>query len=51
MIGFYQLPLDYLDTFNASIEKVTLESIKKAFQNRVNPDKMITVLVGGVKEG
>ncbi|MFV2057431.1 MAG: M16 family metallopeptidase [Thiohalomonadales bacterium] len=48
MIGFYQLPLDYLDTFNANVEKVTLDSIKKAFQQRVNPDKMITVLVGKV---
>ena len=46
MIGFYNLPLDYLDQFNAKIEAVTLDSIKSAFQNRVNPDKMATVLVG-----
>jgi zinc protease len=47
MIGFYGLPLDYLDQFNAKIEAVTLDSIKSAFQRRVNPDKMATVLVGG----
>ncbi|WP_455211420.1 M16 family metallopeptidase [Kaarinaea lacus] len=47
MIGFYGLPLDYLDQFNAKIEAVTLNSIKSAFQRRVNPDKMATVLVGG----
>jgi zinc protease len=47
MIGFYGLPLDYLDQFNAKIEAVTLDSIKTAFQRRVNPDKMATVLVGG----
>ncbi len=47
MIGFYGLPLDYLDQFNAKIEAVTVDSIKSAFQRRVNPDKMATVLVGG----
>jgi zinc protease len=47
MIGFYGLPLDYLDQFNAKIEAVTVDSIKTAFQNRVHPDKMVTVLVGG----
>jgi zinc protease len=47
MIGFYDLPLDYLDQFNAKIEAVTLDSIKTAFQNRIHPDKMATVLVGG----
>ena len=46
MIGFYGLPLDYLDQFNAKIEAVTVDSIKTAFQRRVNPDKMVTVLVG-----
>ena len=47
MIGFYGLPLDYLDQFNAKIDAVTLDGIKAAFQRRVNPDKMATVLVGG----
>ena len=46
MIGFYGLPLDYLNRFNANIEAVTAESIKAAFQRRVHPDKMVTVLVG-----
>lgn len=47
MIGFYQLPLDYLDTFNARVEAVTLDDIKKAFQKRIHLDKMVTVMVGG----
>jgi zinc protease len=47
MIGFYGLPLDYLDQFNDKINAVTVDSIKQAFQKRVQPDKMITVLVGG----
>jgi zinc protease len=47
MIGFYDLPLDYLDTFNARVQAVTAEDIKRAFQNRVHLDKMVTVMVGG----
>jgi len=46
MIGFYGLPLDYLDTFTANIDAITVEKVKDAFQRRVHPDKMITILVG-----
>lgn len=48
MIGFYGLPLDYLDTFNRKVEAVTVNDIKDAFKRRVNPDKMVTVLVGKI---
>ena len=47
MIGFYQLPLDYLDTYTAKIDAVTIEQIKDAFEGHVQPDKMVTILVGG----
>jgi len=47
VIGFYRLPLDYLQTFNQNIEAVTLEKIKDAFQRRLHLDKMVTVTVGG----
>jgi zinc protease len=47
VIGFYQLPLDYLDTFNGKIEAVTLEQVRDAFQRRVQPERMLTLLVGG----
>jgi zinc protease len=47
MIGFYNLPLDYLDTFNSKVQAVTVEDIKKAFQKRIHMDKMVTVMVGG----
>lgn len=47
MIGFYDLPLNYLDSFNDKINAVTVTAIKDAFQRRVHPDKMLTVLVGG----
>ncbi|MDH5425275.1 MAG: insulinase family protein [Gammaproteobacteria bacterium] len=47
MIGFYHLPLDYLHNFNRRIETVTLDDIKAALQRRLDPEKMITVIVGG----
>jgi zinc protease len=47
MIGFYGLPLDYLETFNATVEAVTREEIIDAFRRRVHPDTMATVIVGG----
>ena len=46
VIGFYDLPLDYLDKYNTHIEAVTLEQIKSAFQKRVHPGKMATIIVG-----
>lgn len=47
MIGFYHLPLDYLDKFISRIESVKLEDIHKAFRTRINSERMITVTVGG----
>ncbi|MBE9561343.1 MAG: insulinase family protein, partial [Proteobacteria bacterium] len=47
MLGFYNLPLDYLHNFNANIEAITLPMIKDAFQRRLNVDKLVTVTVGG----
>jgi len=47
VIGFYRLPLDYLDTFNTKVEAVTVEKIRDAFRRRVNPDRMATIVVGG----
>jgi len=47
MIGFYNLPLNYLQEFNDKINAVTVENIKDAFQRRIHPDKMVTVQVGG----
>jgi zinc protease len=47
MIGFYQLPLDYLDTFTSKVNAVSPEQIADAFKRRLQPDKMVTVIVGG----
>jgi zinc protease len=46
VIGFYQLPLTYLDDFVPNVEKVTLVDIRNAFARRVDPDHMATVIVG-----
>ena len=46
VIGFYRLPLDYLDTFTGRIEAVTLEQIRDAFRRRIDPDRLATVVVG-----
>ncbi len=46
VIGFYNLPLDYLEKYNARIEAITLEQIKSAFKRRVHPDTMATIIVG-----
>ena len=46
VIGYYKLPLDYLDTFNQNVEEVTLDSIKDAFGRRLSPEKFVTIRVG-----
>jgi zinc protease len=46
MIGFYGLPLDYLDTFNDRVLAVTSEGVRDAFRRRLNPDRFATVIVG-----
>ena len=46
VIGFYDLPLDYLNTFNSKVNAVTLETIKDAFKRRIHPDKLATITVG-----
>jgi zinc protease len=46
VIGFYRLPLTYLDDFTTKVERVTADQVKTAFQRRVHPDRMVTVVVG-----
>ncbi len=47
VIGFYRLPLGYLDDFIARVEAVTVEQVRDAFRRRVHPEHMVTVIVGG----
>ena len=46
VIGYYGLPLDYLDTFTAKVEAVTVDQIREAFNRRIQPARMVTVMVG-----
>ncbi len=46
VMGFYDLPLDYLDSFNERINAVTLENIRDAFKRRVNPGHMTRIIAG-----
>jgi zinc protease len=44
-IGFYHLPLTYIDDFVPRVEKVTLAEIRAAFARRVDPAHMVTIVV------
>ena len=46
-IAFYDLPLDYLETYSEKVNSVTLEQVKEAFKSRVFPDRLLRVFVGG----
>ncbi len=50
MLAFYDMPMDYLDTFKTQVDAVTVAQIKEAFKRRIDPDKMVTILVGGKAE-
>ena len=50
LIGYYNLPIDYLETFVANIERVTAADIKSAFERRVNPDQLVTVVVAADRQ-
>ena len=46
-IAWNQLPLNYLDTWTQQVERVTLADIRAAFARKLQPEKMVTVVVGG----
>ncbi len=50
VIGFYDLPLTYLDDFTGRVEKVTVQQIRDAFARHIHPDAMATVIVGAPGE-
>lgn len=46
-IAQYRLPLNYLDTWTEHINRVTVADIRAAFARKLQPEKMVTVVVGG----
>jgi zinc protease len=47
-IAWYNLPLDYLDTWTRQVERITAADIKAAFARKLQPQRMVTVTVGAV---
>ncbi|HVV69681.1 MAG TPA: pitrilysin family protein [Gammaproteobacteria bacterium] len=47
---FYHLPLDYLDTYRAKVDAVTVNQVREAYQKHLQPNNMVTVTVGGLMD-
>jgi len=45
-IAWYDLPLDYLDTWTAQVDKLTAHDIQQAFARNLQPDRMVTLILG-----
>jgi len=45
-IGWYRLPLDYLERWTDEVERVTASGVREAFARHVNPQQLVTVIVG-----
>ena len=48
-IAWHGLPLDYLDTWTQQVEKVSVADIRAAFARKLQPEKMLTVILGAEK--
>lgn len=46
-IAWNDLPLDYLDTWTEKVNKVSVADIKAAFAQKLQPEKMVTIILGG----
>ncbi|MGV3492894.1 MAG: M16 family metallopeptidase [Ramlibacter sp.] len=46
-IAWYGLPLDYLDTWTKQVERVTAAEVRAAMARKLQPERMVTVVVGG----
>lgn len=47
MIGFYRLPLDWLDTYPQKVAAVSVEQVRDAFTRRIRSEQLVTVIAGG----
>ncbi len=45
-MAWYHLPLDYLQTWSAEVQKVSVKDIHQAFKGLIDPHKLATVVVG-----
>ena len=51
LIGYYQLPLNYLETFTQNITDITQDQIRSAFARHLDTKKLVTIIVGGPEGG
>jgi zinc protease len=47
LIGFYRLPPTYLEDFVQRVERVSVADVREAFRRRIDPARMVTVVVAG----
>lgn len=47
VIGFYDLPLDWLEAYPKAVQALTVGQVRDAFKRRVLPQHLVTVIVGG----
>jgi zinc protease len=45
-IAWNDLPLNYLDTWTEQVNKISVADVKAAFARKLQPDKMVTVILG-----
>lgn len=50
LVGFYGLPLNWLDEFADKVRRVTLPEVKDAFARRIELSRVATVIVGAPEE-
>ena len=50
-IAWNDLPLNYLDTWSDQVRRVTPADVKAAFARKLDPARMVTVVVGGAQSG
>ena len=49
-IAYYGLPMDYLEQYRSSIEKVKPEDVARVAKQYIHPDKMVLLVVGKSEE-
>ncbi len=47
MIGFYRLPLDWLERYPQQVAAVDVAAVRAAWQRRIRPEQLVTVIAGG----
>ncbi|MFM7697718.1 MAG: M16 family metallopeptidase [Limnohabitans sp.] len=45
-IAWFDLSLDYLDTWTAKVQKLTAADVQQAFARNLQPERMVTVVLG-----